>query len=168
MRMSILATAFSLGILAGPAVAAPLAPLPAEACARLGDVIETRLNLDAGFHYSVMVSAPDHRRAFGLESQRCLLWARLPGFTKALDAFRSRPDLGGELRTTFLALGWQEQDAYAADGPEGTGFGFSRDRDLCLSQVTREDYRPAGSDGPPQAWEQGYRVEISCYREQDG
>ncbi len=73
-------------------------------------------------------------------------------------AAKDTGDASVRLRDGFVARGWQEMNAYAADGVDGTAFAFRRADVACHVRGTRN----GGADEPELPAQDWYKVTLFC------
>ena len=67
------------------------------------------------------------------------------------------PDV--RLGTWFVERGWKENPEYDADGPDGTAFGYEREKVLCFVSVHWDGGDDSDPDAVPEDW---FEVRIAC------
>jgi len=67
------------------------------------------------------------------------------------------PDV--RLGTWFVERGWKENPEYDADGPDGTAFGYEREKVLCFVSVEWDGGDDSDPDAVPEDW---FEVRIGC------
>ncbi len=67
------------------------------------------------------------------------------------------PDV--RLGTWFVERGWKENPEYDADGPDGTAFGYEREKVLCFVSVHWDGGDDSDPDAVPEDW---FEVRIGC------
>ncbi len=74
-------------------------------------------------------------------------------------ALKDTPAPDVRLGTWFVERGWKENPEYDADGPDGTAFGYEKEKVLCFVSVNWDGGDDSDPDTVPEDW---FEVRIGC------
>lgn len=126
----------TVNVAASAGSATQVQPLAQAECEAIQAALADALNVDW------QVAERDFETTLGdYEGQSCTISATGTG-----EAFGNFLDVAAAMQAVLDAQGWTENQAYLADGPTGTAFGYERDGQLALGTV---GWQPAeGVDCP--------------------